>query len=164
MMHQLGFHDKWISLIHHCISTVNYSVCINGKVVGNIKPSRGLRQGDPLSPFLFLICAEGLSTLIKNECSSGRLRGIRCGRSGPMISHLLFADDSFFFLEATRSSCARFREVMGWYERASGQLVNLYKSSVCFSPAMGVHLEGELAQILGMNRVPCHEKYVGLPC
>lgn len=94
----------------------------------------------------------------------GSLKGLRCGRSGPMISHLLFADDSFFFLEATRASCSRFREVMGWYERASGQLVNLKKSSVCFSPAMGPHMEMELAHTLGVNRVPCHEKYLGLPC
>lgn len=59
MMRKLGFNEKWIALIRNCISTVHYSICINGKVIGNIRPSRGLRQGDPLSPFLFLICAEG---------------------------------------------------------------------------------------------------------
>lgn len=164
MMRRLGFNEKWIKLIFHCISTVQYSICINGKVVGNIRPSRGLRQGDPLSPFLFLLCAEGLSALFKHECSVGGLKGLQCGRAGPMVSHLLFADDSFFFMEATTNSCARFREVMGWYEKASGQLVNLHKSSVCFSPHLGQVVETELASTLGVNKVPCHEKYLGLPC
>ncbi|XP_060974215.1 uncharacterized protein LOC133039357 [Cannabis sativa] len=61
------------------------------------------------------------------------LHGLPCGRWGPMVSHLLFADDSFFFLKASKESCARFREIMGCYERASGQLLSLSKSSVCFS-------------------------------
>jgi len=64
IMEKLGFDPKWRSLVLRCISTVTYSVWINRKPCGNIIPSRGLRQGDPLSPYLFSLCAEGLSALI----------------------------------------------------------------------------------------------------
>ena len=65
IMQKLGFHDRWISIIMMCISTVSYSVLLNGEPKGVIYPSRGIRQGDPLSPFLFLLCAEGLSAMLK---------------------------------------------------------------------------------------------------
>ena len=67
MIRSMGFHDKWISLIMMCVTTVSYSVLINGDPKGKITPSRGLRQGDPISPYLFLICAEGLSAMLKKE-------------------------------------------------------------------------------------------------
>ena len=62
---KLGFHRRWVELIMACVNIATYSVMVNGEAQGYIKPSRGLRQGDPLSPYLFLICAEGLSLLIR---------------------------------------------------------------------------------------------------
>ena len=64
IMGKLGFHDRWISLVMRCVSFVSYTVPINCQPCGHIVPTRGLRQGDPLSPYLFLICVEGLSTLL----------------------------------------------------------------------------------------------------
>ena len=64
VMRKMGFNEGWISLVMRCISSVSYSVIINGETFGNIVPFRGLRQGDPLSPYLFLLCVEGLSTLL----------------------------------------------------------------------------------------------------
>ena len=66
-MRKMGFHERWISLIMMCVTTVSYSVLINGEPKGKITPSRELRQGDPISPYLFLLCTEGLSTMIKKE-------------------------------------------------------------------------------------------------
>ena len=73
------------------------SVKINGKPKGHIVPSRGIRQGDPLSPYVFLLYAEGLSALIKKEVENGRLGGVAVCCRGPKISHLFFADDSLIF-------------------------------------------------------------------
>ena len=64
VMERMGFHEKLISMIMQCISTVSYSILINGVAYGCIKPTRGIRQGDPLSPYLFLLCAEGFSSMI----------------------------------------------------------------------------------------------------
>ena len=89
-MEKLGFNYRWWGLMMQCISSVTYSFRINGKSRGCIIPSRGLRQGDPLSPYLFLICAEGLSALIKNSVQRGFMEGVVVCRGGPSISHLFF--------------------------------------------------------------------------
>ena len=102
MMRKMGFHERWISLIMMCVTTVSYSVLINGEPKGKIIPSRGLRQGDPISPYLFLLCAEGLSAMIKKEEREGNLNGIAICRRAPRITHMLFANDSIVFCRATR--------------------------------------------------------------
>ena len=88
IIRKLGFNERWISLVLMCISTVSYSVLINGEAKGNIVPSRGLRQGDPISPYLFLLCAEGLSAMLRKEEELGNIQGISVCRGAPQISHL----------------------------------------------------------------------------
>lgn len=73
VMERLGFHSKWIGWIMECISTVSYSYLINDSVYGLIKPSRGIRQGDPISPYLFILCGEVLSGLCKMAAREGTL-------------------------------------------------------------------------------------------
>ena len=95
---RMGFHCDWIKLVMACVTTVNFKILINGKPGTVLSPSRGLRQGDPLSPYLFIIVCEVLSRNIKKEIQSGNLSGIKLSHNCPGISHLLFADDSLFFL------------------------------------------------------------------
>lgn len=107
-MRQLGFDSRWIAWIQLCVTTVSYSISFNGSQLGPIYPIRGLRQGDPLSPYLFLFCVEGLSRMLKNAFDEGRIKGCKICPQAPAITHLLFADDSFLFCKATVEEVWRF--------------------------------------------------------
>jgi len=85
-----------------CVESVDYSVLVNNEKVGPIILGRGLRQGDPLSPYLFIICAEGLSSLIRDAEERNVIYGTSICRGAPPISHLLFADDCFLFFKAEK--------------------------------------------------------------
>lgn len=95
IMEKLGFHSKWRELMMQCITSVTYSVRINGSPQGRIIPSLGLCQRDPLSPYLFLICVEGLLALIKKSVSKGLLEGILICRRDPVYLTYFFANPYF---------------------------------------------------------------------
>ena len=97
VMRHVGFADSLIKIIMSCISSVSYVVLLNGQPMGNIKPTRGLRQGDPLSPYLFLLCALGLQGLLKKAEVQGDINGVSICCNGPKVSHLFFTDDSVLF-------------------------------------------------------------------
>ncbi|XP_075654689.1 uncharacterized protein LOC142624833 [Castanea sativa] len=107
IMLKLGFDPKWVQLAMETITTASYLVLINGEPHGFIKPTRGLKQGDPLSLYLFLLCAEGLSAMLRKAEESHTLRGILSSQHEAYISHLLFADDSLLFCQATVEECQR---------------------------------------------------------
>ena len=146
-----------------CISSVTYAVCINGKPSGHIIPTRGLRQGDPLSPYLFLLCAEGLSALIKKASADGLLEGISVSRGGPCLSHLFFVDDSLIFCKATIEECEVLQRVMSKNEKASGQQLNRSKTSLFFSLNTAKEIQDEIGIQFGAQVIRQHEKYLGLP-
>ena len=89
----MGFNERWINLIMVCVKSVTYTILVNGEPCGMIQPTKGIRQGDPLSPFLFLLCTEGLNGLIKKVDVEGEIHGFSLCRKGPKLTHLLFADD-----------------------------------------------------------------------
>jgi hypothetical protein len=127
MMLKMGFSQIWIDMVMRCVSSVRFSIRLNGGNSDHFWPMRGLRQGDPLSPYLFLFCVEGFSTLLKKAQVDDMLKGVNFGTDGPHITHLLFADDSIVFLEASVESMHALKEVLLAYEVASGQKVNLQK-------------------------------------
>ena len=84
-----------------CITTVSYSILVNGEPKGLFRPSRGLRQGDPHSPYLFLFCAKGLNAILNEAASKGEIHGFSICGNGPKLTHLFFADDSLLFCRAS---------------------------------------------------------------
>ena len=133
VMERLGFNLRWISLIMQCITLVSYLVIINGATYGNIIPTRGLRQGDPLSPSLFHLCAEGLSSLIQEAARNQLINELSVCKGCPKITHLFLANDSILFCKATSSECQELKKILWIYEEASGQKINTDKSSIFFS-------------------------------
>ncbi|KAJ0078578.1 hypothetical protein Patl1_23481 [Pistacia atlantica] len=100
VMRKMGFSPTWIKVIMNCLSSVTYSVLINGIPQKPFKPSHGIRQGDPLSPYLFIIGAKALSRLIQDAETEELSKGIPMGHSKMSISHLFYADDCLLFCKA----------------------------------------------------------------
>ncbi|XP_061993800.1 uncharacterized protein LOC133711713 [Rosa rugosa] len=163
VMVRFCFDHRWIDTVMQCVSSVRYSFLIRGKPRGYVCPSRGLHQGDPLSPYLFLIGAEGFSALLQQKQALGLLPGIEVCDNAPSINHMLFADDSMIYAHATLENCFEIQDVIETYSRASGQLVNFDKSSVAFSKNVSEGLKEEVSSYLGVQVVEVHEKYLGLP-
>ncbi|KAL5780263.1 hypothetical protein ACOSQ2_011000 [Xanthoceras sorbifolium] len=123
-MTKISFPGKWINLILNCISLVGFNFVINGKVSGRISPSKGLRQGCPLSPYLFILCGHALLSLISGAEQDGKVLGFRCCIGNPLISHLSFVDDSIGFCKVTPQSCSILKETLLVYSKGSGQQIN----------------------------------------
>ncbi|KAH9697393.1 reverse transcriptase domain-containing protein [Citrus sinensis] len=163
MMLKLGFDTRWVELTMLCVSTVQYNVLREGKVIGPIIPCRGLRQGDPLSLYLFIICAEGLSSLIRTKEREGLLHGVTIARGAPTVSHLFFADNSFLFFQANVNEAALIKELLAVYDRASGQVVNFNKSSISFSANVLDGVIRQVCDVLMVTDTTNHGAYLGLP-
>ncbi|KAH1055129.1 hypothetical protein J1N35_033194 [Gossypium stocksii] len=151
MMKHLGFHEDWIVLIMRCVCSVTYSVCLNGCTGEWFSPSRGLRQGDPLSPFLFFICAEGFSILIQEAKQKGWIRGAPIGRERFSINHLFFANDCILFGDASCEGAKAIYDVIQEYELASGKRVNFDKSLVYFGANVNSGVREDIVKMLGVR-------------
>jgi hypothetical protein len=160
---KLGFQSQWIQWIMACVTTVRYSVRFNGHLLDSFTPSRGLRQGDPLSPYFFLFVADGLSNLIKQQVESGGLHELKIWRRAPGISHLLFADDCLMFFEGTTQQATVVKSILDQYERGTGQLVSLGKCSILYGNRCQDNVQAEIQDILRYETVAFEEKYLGLP-
>jgi hypothetical protein len=129
---KLGFHSQWIRWVMACVTTVRYTIRFNGHLLDPFSPTRGLRQGDPLSPYLFLFVADGLSCLIRKEIEDGALHELHICRHALGISHLLFADDSLLFFEGSVDQALVIKSILDRYEHNTCQLVSLGKGSIMY--------------------------------
>ena len=119
VMHKMGFGEKWVGWIKWCISTASLCVLVNGTSTSLFQSSRGLRQGDLISPYLFVIAMKVFNCLLKRAVDGGFLLGCTVkGRSGDgvQISHLLFADDTLVFCQATQDQMTYLSWLLMWFE------------------------------------------------
>jgi hypothetical protein len=163
IMAKMGFCSQWIKWIMMCVETTDYSILVNANVAGPITPSRGLRQGDPLPPYLFIICAEGLSALIRQAEARGDIHSVKICQNAPIVSHLLFADDCFLFFRANIAEAEVMKNILATYEAASGQSINFQKSEFFCSRNVPNVVQNSVADCLGVHAVLGTGKYLGLP-
>jgi hypothetical protein len=162
VMHKLGFADAWVRLVMNCVKSVRYSVVVNGNVVGNIIPSRGIRQGDPISPYLFILCAEAFGSLLHHAHIKGAISGVPTSKNGPKITHLFFADDSLVLCKTNQVEWRRLLNILDTYERGSGQKINLSKTAVFFSHNTCLSKRQEILALSGLSEANRYDSYLGL--
>ncbi|BBN68640.1 RNA-binding protein [Prunus dulcis] len=102
---QAGFACDWVQLVMECISLVRFLVLLYGRSGTSFKPSRGIRQGDPISPYFFILVSDVLSSMLNKAVEKGLVQCMKFSGDGPILSHFIFAHDSILFLKATEKNC-----------------------------------------------------------
>lgn len=160
---KIGFNRKWVDWIMLCVTKVEYLIIVNDSLVGPETPGRGLRQGDTLSPYIFIIYTEGLSVLINHATLNGSFHGMKICRTAPSITHLVFADDCFLFCHTTEPECQTLRNIIASFKSASGLGINFSKSSIFFSANVSPDDNLLISDILGISQPLNTGRYLRLP-
>ncbi|EOY17513.1 Uncharacterized protein TCM_036737 [Theobroma cacao] len=162
VLQHLGFNAQWIGMIQKCISNCWFSLLLNGRTVGYFKSERGLRQGDSISPQLFILAAEylarGLNALYDQYPSLHYSSG--CSLS---VSHLAFADDVIIFANGSKSALQKIMAFLQEYEKLSGQRINPQKSCVVTHTNMASSRRQIILQATGFSHRPLPITYLGAP-
>ncbi|RVW23803.1 putative ribonuclease H protein [Vitis vinifera] len=157
-----GFSSKWRIWMRGCLSSVSYAILVNGNAKGWVKASKGLRQGDPLSPFLFTIVADVLSRMLLKAKERSLLEGFRVGRNRCRVSHLQFADDTILFANSCAEELQTLKSLLLVFGQVFRLKVNLDKSNL-----MGINLDqnhlSRLALLLDCKASVWPILYLGLP-
>lgn len=155
------FLNEWVSLIMCCVSWVSFSFKLNGGRVSCLQPSRSLR--DPLSPYLFLLCAQRSLSLLSGAEVWKQISRFKLSRFCPSISHLFFPHNSLLFFKASFSEGQVVLQLFDLYEQASGQTINFDKSVISFSQPTPSCLQLRISSLLRVKREDYHALYLGLP-
>ena len=128
IMGMMGFREKWLRWMQWCIFTTSFSVLVNKTSLGFFQSFKGLRRGDPLSPYLFVIAMEALSYILRKAVSGGFLSACKVRGGGgewAHVSHLLFVDDTLVFYGASQDQMKYLSWTLLWFEAISGLRINL---------------------------------------
>ena len=153
MMKRMGFADRWVALMMECISSVSYSILINGEPSAPIHPTIGIRQRDPLSPYLFLFCTEGFHSLLQHTVDYGQIRGVSICRNGPWLTHLFFANNNLLFCRYSVAKCHKIQDLLSSYDSALGQQLNRSKTSLFFGKSTSADSIDQITNYLGVQEV-----------
>ena len=137
-------------VIMRCISTSLISMLVNGGALEPFQPSRGIRQGDLMAPYIFIMCMEVLGFLIKDKCDSNLWDPVCASRGRLAFSHLFFVDDLVLFAKANKKNCQSVKDIMDMFCDLSRQKVNQGKFRVYFSPNVGADMREELCSIIDL--------------
>nr|GEU84369.1 RNA-directed DNA polymerase, eukaryota, reverse transcriptase zinc-binding domain protein [Tanacetum cinerariifolium] len=162
ILDKLGFGSKWHAWIRGCLHNARSFVLINGSPTKELELFRGLRQGDPMSPFLFILAMEGLHALTRKAEVLGLFKGATIGRDNMCISHLMYADDVIFFGEWSWVNAHTLISMLQCFFLISGLKINIQKSNVL---GVGVTIEevSQMANIIGCGASQFPLKYLGVP-
>lgn len=163
VMRKMGFRDSWVDMTMECVRSPTFSFVINGEPRGKVYPSRGLIQGDPISPYLFLLCADVFSNMLIKAANQGSNQGYKVCADAPPVSHLFFADDSLIFCKAEEGQVHAMLKIIKDYEYASGQRLNKQKTTVSYSKGVQPNVRQRITSLLNVKEVAHQDKYLGLP-
>ncbi|WOK97745.1 hypothetical protein Cni_G06453 [Canna indica] len=163
VMEKMGFTIAFIALIRQCIASVSYSISLAGSKYEYFTPEHGLRQGDPLSPFLFLLCMDGFMHLLHKLFNEKGCRGIALGRHCPEVSSLFFVDDVLILCRADSKHADCIKEVLETFEKNSGQHASAQKSTILFSKNPSPNLRNMISSAMNIPHENMQEKHLGLP-
>ena len=157
-----AFYHNWIKWIMVLVTTTSCSILLNGAPSKNFKISRGLKQGDPLSPFLFILMMEGLGRAMKAAKEEGRIYGLRLTHGGDTVTHQQFVDDTMFQGTPIVKEAKAFKQILSEFSRVAGTKVSLTKSNI-FVFNTDISIQINLSRILGFQRESLPVKYLGVP-
>jgi hypothetical protein len=163
VLKSFGFQEKFSNWIMQCVTTVSFSVLTNGGKSKSFQPTRGIRQGDPLSPYLFVLCQEVLSRLIDKELVVGNINGVRMNVGGPAFTHVMYANDIILFAKANCREVKILDACIEKYCLWSGQAINRDKSSLFFSKMVQGERKRMIKHTLQMKNIQQHATYLGAP-
>eukprot|EP00253_Pinus_taeda_P008941 PITA_08941 len=161
MLTHLGFKVDFINWIMGCVSSVSFAVLINGAASSFFKGQRGLRQGCPLSPLLFLLVAEGLSRLISEAKRTGMIKGLEVA-ANLFITHLLFVDDILLFTNGNLDEVKELKAILDLFMKATGMQINIRKSQ-CILEGFSRNERTQITASLPFESLPMDDpfKYLG---
>lgn len=154
----MGFAMRWVYMILQCISVVSFSILSNGVPSAPFVPSRDIRQGDPLSPYLLLFIFQALSYLLFSAYARGLLHGIKISRYAPAITDILFADDTLLFARAFQDEASTLLHILQSYTVAIDQFIYSQKLRILFN-----NLRRDILSWISIHEVASSDRYLSLP-